>query len=227
MKKSVVFLPMRRGSERVKNKNIRPFADKEFGLFELKIEQLLKSNIDRIIVSTNDHQIINYAEKINNNKICIDHRPEEYCTSKTSTDDLISYAGTLFDNEIVIWTHVTSPFIDEKVYNDAIEIYQKNLSEFDSLMSVNKFQSFLWDSTGPINYNKDELKWPWTQTLNKLYEINSGIFIADSLIYQTIGDRIGSKPYLFETDKILSFDIDWEDDFAIAQEIYKAKKNNE
>ena len=58
-----VFLPCRSSSQRVKNKNIKKFSNKNFGLFELKILQLnLVKNIRNIIVSTNDKKIINYLK---------------------------------------------------------------------------------------------------------------------------------------------------------------------
>lgn len=38
--KVAFFLPTRKGSERVKNKNTRPFAGDEGGLVEIKIKQL-------------------------------------------------------------------------------------------------------------------------------------------------------------------------------------------
>ena len=41
--KIAFFLPTRKGSERVKNKNTRPFADIEGGLVENKIKQLLST----------------------------------------------------------------------------------------------------------------------------------------------------------------------------------------
>ena len=55
MDKIAFFLPTRKGSERVKNKNTRPFAGIEGGLIENKIRQLLCcEKIDEIILSTND-----------------------------------------------------------------------------------------------------------------------------------------------------------------------------
>jgi N-acylneuraminate cytidylyltransferase len=53
-----------------------------------------------------------------------------------------------------------------------------------------------------------------------LIEINNAVFIADSSIYKTYSDRIGKNPYLLETSKINSFDIDWQTDFDIAEQIY-------
>jgi CMP-N-acetylneuraminic acid synthetase len=49
---------------RVKNKNIKKFSNKKFGLFQLKIEQLiLVKGINNIIVSTNDKKILNFLKK--------------------------------------------------------------------------------------------------------------------------------------------------------------------
>ena len=223
MSKIVAFLPMRKGSQRVKNKNIRNFAGIEGGLTFIKISQLLKvKKIDKIVVSTNDEEVKKIAKSFENEKIVIDGRPEDLASSSTSTDDLISYVPSIIkEDSIVLWTHVTSPFVDEKIYEAMIEKYFEENSKFDSLMSVNKIQTFLWNSKKPINYNRDKEKWPRTQTIEPLYEVNSAVFIADIEIYKTLNDRIGNKPYLYELDKIKSFDIDWEEDFEIAEILWR------
>ena len=53
-----------------------------------------------------------------------------------------------------------------------------------------------------------------------IIEINNAVFIADKSIYKKYSDRIGKNPYLLKTSKINSFDIDWETDFDIAEQIY-------
>ena len=64
-----IFLPCRSSSMRVKNKNIKKFSDKKFGLFELKISQLiLVKGVRNIVVSTNDKKIINFLKKKKNKK---------------------------------------------------------------------------------------------------------------------------------------------------------------
>ena len=51
MDKIAFFLPARKGSERVKNKNTRSFAGIEGGLVENKIRQLLSTkHVDEIIL---------------------------------------------------------------------------------------------------------------------------------------------------------------------------------
>ena len=82
---------------------------------ELKISQLLLVKYVRnIIVSTNDMKIITYLKKLNNKKIIIDKRENKLCSSQTSTDDLINYVPKTTDAEHILWTHVTSPFFNNK-----------------------------------------------------------------------------------------------------------------
>lgn len=221
-----VFLPCRAGSERVPKKNTRTFAGVEGGLLKIKLSQLVSCReVDAVVLSTNDQEVIDIAEAMSDNKIIIDRRPEHLATSKTSTDDLVRYVPEVIADGVVLWTHVTSPFIDGSVYDKAIVQYKDLLAKgtHDSLMSVTPLRTFIWDKSGPINYDRNKEKWPRTQTIDPVFEINSGIFIAGIDVYRNLQDRIGEKPYLFETDDIESFDIDWEEDFYIAEAIYQKK----
>lgn len=218
-----IFLPCRSGSERIPEKNTKPFAGVEGGLLIIKLNQLIKmKEVDRIIVSTDDKKVKELATCLSD-KIIIDHRPKELAQSSTSTDDLVNYIPKIINEGHVLWTHVTSPFLNEKIYSKAIEKYFKNLNEgsYDSLMTVNRIQSFLWNEKGSFNYDRNIEKWPRTQTLKELFEINSGIFINSIENYKALGDRIGKKPYLMNTKGYSSFDIDWPDDFLLGEMIYK------
>ena len=84
--KIAFFLPTRKGSERVKNKNTRPFADIEGGLVENKIKQLLSTkHIDEILFSSNDEMCIAIAEKYtSDSRLRIIPRPNELCLSTTN-----------------------------------------------------------------------------------------------------------------------------------------------
>lgn len=206
-------------------KNIRPLADKPFGLLQIKLEQLLAAKrIDRIILSTNDEEVIEYAETLEASKLEIRLREDALASSSTSTDELIEYAGSQIEEGHILWTHVTSPFLNAPLYDAIIETYFKQLeSGYDSLMSVNELRGFVWDESRPINYDRNVEKWPRTQTLEALYEINSGVFLAPASVYKLKGDRIGSNPYKYVVDKIQGFDIDWEEDFLIAEAMLTAR----
>lgn len=219
------FLPCRSGSERVKNKNIRPFAGYEHGLIEIKLKQLSNvDEIDKIILSTNDIEIINFSKSLNLQKLVIHERDNSLCSSKTSTDEIIKLVGGLVKEGHILWTHVTSPFINSEMYSDIINSYEKSLSEgYDSLMTTSEIRSFVWNEEGPINYNREIEKWPRTQTLPILHEVNSGAFLTHSDIYRKNIDRIGNKVKLYPLSKISGHDIDWPEDFVIAESLLNEK----
>lgn len=222
MKPNIVFLPCRKGSQRVPNKNTRPFAGIEGGLLRIKLEQLLAcKKIDKIYLSSDDEVVLNIGREMHDDRIVIDKRPDYLCQSSTSTDDVVKYVPELIkEDATIIWTHVTSPFLKAETYDDMIETYYKNEPEYDSLMSVNELRTFIWDKDGAVNYDREVEKWPRTQTLEPWYEINSGVFIADRSIYAQLQDRVGKHPFLYPTSKMESYDIDWPEDFEVAEKLY-------
>ena len=219
------FLPCRKGSERVPKKNIKPFAGYPFGLIQIKINQLLSSNlIDDIILSTNDDEILDYAKTIKSGKLRLHKRSESLSSSSASTDDLVAHALELIPDSHILWTHVTSPFIAANDYDTIISEYFKSLGNgYDSLMTTSLIHGFLWNEDGPINYDRGIEKWPRTQTLPAIHEVNSGVFLSHSVNYKTFDDRIGENPFLYPLSKIKSFDIDWPNDFSIGECIAAAE----
>jgi len=215
----ICFLPCRKGSERIPQENIKPFSDHENGLIEIKIQQLLGAKlVDKIIVSTNDDEIIKFVTEIDSAKICLHHREEYLSSGTTSTDDLILHALSLIPDGHILWTHVTSPFVTSRHYDEVVSRYLDALDEgYDSLMTTTPIRSFLWYKNRPVNYNRKLEKWPQTQKLTPVHEINNGVFIASSNIYREFHDRIGDAPYLYALDKIVSHDIDWPEDFVMAE----------
>lgn len=219
-----VFLPCRKGSQRVPKKNIKPFAHYQNGLIEVKLAQLIESkNVDRIYLSTNDDEILDYADSLDSEKIQIHKRCEELSSSTTSTDDLVAHALELIKEGDILWTHVTSPFLGAGVYDEIISNYYDKLDKgFDSLMTTDLIHGYLWNESEAINYDREVEKWPRTQTLKPVHEVNSAVFLASADVYQNLDDRIGQKPFLYSLDKIQGFDIDWEEDFDIAQAMVNA-----
>jgi CMP-N-acetylneuraminic acid synthetase len=221
--KCIAFLPCRKGSERVENKNTKRFANIDGGLISIKLNQLLSvDEIDEIFLTTNDDSILEYASSLGEERVIIDQRDEDLCSSSTSTDELIQYAANNISEGILLWTHVTSPFVTTRIYEDAIRAYSDNVisGNSDSLMSVNEIHKFIWSANSPVNYDRKIEKWPRTQTLSALYEVNSAIFMADSEIYRSKLDRIGENPYMMTLSNLIAHDIDWEEDWTIAEQIY-------
>ena len=226
MKVSII-LPIRKGSQRVKNKNIRPFSKEGKSLTELKIIELLKiKNVAEIIVTTNYEEAIDQIEAItkDNPKVIIDRRPEHLCKSSTAVKDLIEYMPTITEGDHILWLHVTSPFVKAEDYEKAIEDYFKALKNgYDSIMSVTEIKQFLWSDREKRIVNAEaniDNKWVQTQDLEVLYEINHAFYINSRKNYLTMSDRIGINPYLSILKGSKNIDIDYEADFELAKKIF-------
>mgnify|MGYP000002601464 CR=1 FL=1 len=219
------FLPCRSGSQRIKNKNTRKFSKFKFGLFQLKVEQLIKvKEFSEIIISTDDTKIMNFLKKKKYKKVNLIERPKNLSLSKTKTDDLIIYASKLFNkNDHILWTHVTSPTFGAEDYSNAIKVYKSNIKKYDSLVGCNVIQDFIFNNKNPINYNYKKTYWPNTQNLEKLYKINNTFFLTSAKNYIFKKNRLGSKIFFLNIKKLKSFDIDWPEDFKVAEKIYEMK----
>jgi len=226
------FLPCRKGSQRIPDKNIKDFSGIQGGLLKIKIEQLLACNdIDSIVISSNDERVLDYSSRYSSSRIVIDERPEHLGSNSTTTDELIQYVPKLITEVDDLLTHFTAPFVTENDYADIIENYRLRLSEgFDSLMTVLKLQGFIWSKSKPISYDRNQMKWPMTQNIEPLFEVDSGVFLSSIENYKLHLDRIGRHPFLYEQDKIKSIDIDWPDDFYFAERMWQQlmldKKND-
>lgn len=223
--KIAFYLPTRKGSERVKNKNTIPFAGIEGGLIENKIRQLCETRlIDEILLSTNDETCMEIAENyaVRDKRVRIIPRPEELCLSSTDLQDLILYVPTITDADHILWGHVTTPLAGAKEYDTGIQIYLDKLGDgYDSLVGVTELKNFLLNKEGKLVNNTTPIPWPRTQDLEPLYEINHTIFLAKREVYVEQKNRIGKKPYIHVMDVLHSFDIDWPDDFIIAEIMFK------
>ncbi|WP_145255080.1 cytidylyltransferase domain-containing protein [Pseudomonas sp. DE0157] len=217
--RTTCFLPCRKGSERVPDKNIRPFGHHKFGLIEIKLQQLINTSaIDEIVLSTNDDAILEYASSLRTNKLKLYKRREDLSSSQTSTDQLVAHALDLISEGNILWTHVTSPFISAQHYDQIVKLHNEKITQgYDSLMTTNVIHGFLWKNGAAMNYDRNVEKWPRTQTLPPVHEVNSGAFLAHTDIYRNLNDRIGVNPYLHSLGKLVSHDIDWPDDFIIAE----------
>lgn len=221
------FLPCRRGSQRVVNKNTRAFAGHEDGLLGIKLRQLMEVECDEIVVSSNDELVLDISRRVlasGRRKFRVLERPDELGSNTTSTDELIRYVPQLVDDGDVLWTHVTSPFVGPALYERAIADYYAALQQgtHDSLAAATLRQTFMWNDKGPVNYDRSKERWPRTQTLEQWWEINSAIFIAPIATYRELGDRIGERLLLWELDELAGMEIDREPQFHACEELMKA-----
>ena len=218
------LVPMKDLSERVSKKNYRPFGNHK-PLFTHIVSTLLKcGKIQEIIINTDSEKIKNYC-KCNFPSIQIIDRPENLTDGSIPMNEIIKHDLSLVDGEIFLQTHSTNPLVKSETFDKAINVFLNNFPKKDSLFSVNKYQTRLWDKNGKtINHNKNILL--KTQDLEPLYEENSCIYIFERKSFLENNNRIGHKPIIFEMDKFESIDIDEEIDFYIAEKMYHFNLKN-
>ena len=113
----VALIPVREGSQRVKNKNFRTFADGK-SLLEIIINQLKKAGcFDRIYISSDSDKVRQIAL---NNGVDFLERSTEMCQSNVIWSDVVEHImNTIPGDPIVTWALATSPLF--KRYADAVE----------------------------------------------------------------------------------------------------------
>ena len=216
-------IPARGGSVRVKNKNIRSFADSS--LLEIKIEQLKRINrISKIVVSSDSDLILDIALK---HGVFASKRPLEYCDEKSKTfNEVVTYiASEQVDTEDMMWMPCVCPLVADETIEDALNVYQKIINgnvDKDSVVSSVLFKEYIFDTNGPINFSVEHhVK---SQDLPNWHYICNGFFIAKANKMSEWGFVYGPNPYLYEISKYEAIDIDDDVDFGLAEYLYLSKQ---
>jgi CMP-N-acetylneuraminic acid synthetase len=219
--KVTALIPIKVNSERVAGKNFRLFNGVPLYTIVLKTLESC-SLIDKIIVNTDSPEIKNYIQENLPRTTAID-RPQNLLGDMVVMNTLIEHDIQFSENEHVFQTHCTNPLITEKTIKEAIEQYFNSLDTNDSLLSVTRIQArTYWENGSPINHDLKDMK--RTQDLDAVFEENSNFFIFSKTSFKNaLNSRIGKRPKLFEINKIEAIDIDYEEDFLLAELIHKNK----
>lgn len=208
------LVAVRSGSQRVQNKNIRPFAGKS--LLEIKLEQLLSIKVlDGVVVNSNDLQMLEIAQKMGCETV---KREEYYASNQVSMSEVYKNMAENFDGDVVIYANVTNPLLKTYTIEKAIETYMFQSENFDSLNSAHLIKEFLFHEGHPINYELK--KQPRSQDLPDIYALNFAINIIEKEKMIQCKNVVGEKPYIWGIDEVEATDIDNPIDFEFAEYIY-------
>ena len=71
----------------------------------------------------------------NKNRVKFIKREEKYCNEKSKTpNDMVRNMLGFVEEEIILWAHITNPFINEENYSEALKIFLSSKKK-DSLYS--------------------------------------------------------------------------------------------
>lgn len=220
--KLVALMPMRHSSERVKGKNYRPFGDGR-PLFQHMLDVLVGTDgIDKVVINTDSPKVKDICEREYPQVHLID-RPEHLRPGTTPMNNVLLHDVSLVDSAFYLQTHSTNPLLSKDTLKAAVDSFYANFPIYDSLFSVTRVQTRLWDPLArAVNHNPAILL--RTQDLPPLYEENSCIYIFSKENLTVRQNRIGLRPFMFEMDPFEAVDIDEEINFRVAEAIYHGLK---
>jgi CMP-N-acetylneuraminic acid synthetase/quercetin dioxygenase-like cupin family protein len=221
--KIVAMIPVRLGSTRVKNKNLR-MIDKN-PLIQYIVDSALQSEyLDDIYINSESPIFKGIA---NHNNIQFYQRDKKLASDKATNDD---FALDFIDNvecDVLIQLLATSPFLSAEEIDGFIS---KMIEEkYDTMVSVSDVRIECIYKKQPINFDQKK-QTPPSQFLEPIKAYACGIMGWKTDIFKKNMEKNGSayhggdgKTGFFELKGFSTVDIDNEDDFILAEAIAKSR----
>ena len=209
------IIPARGGSKRIPKKNMKLLGGAP--LISYTIKEGLSSNLDAIVVSSDDSEILDFCSMFDLFTI---KRPNHLCTDESPTISTLQHALTTMGDKFdaVMTLQPTSPFRKAHHINSAIELFESE--RCDSLVSIQKVpHNFSFEKIMSIENDRlllsDTLK--RSQDILDTYARNgAAIYISNSGLIEE-GRILGDCILPFRMNKIDSIDLDDQEDWIIAE----------
>jgi CMP-N-acetylneuraminic acid synthetase len=216
----LALVPMRHHSQRVPGKNYRPLAGKP--LYQHIIETLLAvPEISQVLVDTDSQPVMDGLRR-DFPRVQVEERPGYLRADTIPMNEILLHDASLVAADFYLQTHSTNPLLRPETISQAIQAFLADYPAHDSLFSVTRLQTRLYDQHGqPLNHDPAVLL--QTQDLPPVYEENSCIYIfsRDTLVRRR--NRLGERPLMFPIDAAEAWDIDEELDFSITDFLMKQR----
>ncbi len=211
--KTVALIPIKLGSKRVPGKNIKPFFDGKPLMSFIQKACINAGNIDEIYIYCSDDAVIPYV--IPGVKYL--KRPDYLDGDNINANDFIREFMKTVDADIYVNAHTTSPFAKPSTIAELVDKVASG--EYDSAFCAESLRTFMWEDGKPINFDPDHF--PRTQDLPLIYGETSIAYVFTKESFLKHNRRLGSHPFIKEVGKIEAMDIDYPEDFDIANAVYK------
>jgi CMP-N-acetylneuraminic acid synthetase len=208
----VALVPMRHHSQRVPGKNYRLLAGKP--LYQHIIGTLLAvPEIAEVVVDTDSEPVMEGLRR-DFPAVKVLDRPVSLRADTVPMNEILVYDTAQAQADFYLQTHSTNPLLRPETVSRAVRTFLAGTPAHDSLFSVTRLQTRLWDQNGrAVNHDPNVLL--QTQDLPPVYEENSCIYIFSRPVLVSRRNRLGERPLMFEMGADEAWDIDEELDFAI------------
>lgn len=211
--KTAAFVPIRLNSRRVEGKNLRLLGGRPLMTFILDTLRRCE-RIDEVYVYCSDPDIERYLP----DGVRFLRRDPALDSDSTLGEEIYDAFTREVEADIYVLAHATSPFIRSATVDDAVARVEGG--RYDSAFSAERIQTFAWYEGKTLNYSPERI--PRTQDLEPVFVETSAFFVFRREVWRDMRRRIGVRPYMAVTDRIESMDIDYPDDFTLAEAIVAA-----
>ncbi|QTD55412.1 acylneuraminate cytidylyltransferase family protein [Parasphingorhabdus cellanae] len=214
-----VIVPVRRGSSRIAEKCLLPFGDQET-LIEWKLAQLTKViDPQRIYLSSEDEAFLDLADRFGVSR----HRRARHLAIDHIAPfrDVITGIVRDIPHAHIAWSTVVCPLMAPQEYCDAFRAYHDSVicGDDDSLLGVNLMKEYFWSRDGALNYEATR-NHTISQDLPDWYKVTNSIYMAPRQQILAREYFVGDNPVLQPLSKLAGVDIDYIEDYRIAQALY-------
>lgn len=206
--KTVAFVPIRLNSKRVVGKNMKPLAGRPL-LYHVPHTLLQVEGIDEVYVYCSSEAVVPHLPE----GVQWLSRPDTLDSDSTLGAEIYDAFVTAVPADIYVLAHATSPFLKAETVAKALSAVQSGA--YDSAFTAEAVRTFTWYEGRALNYDQQHI--PLTQTLEPIYTETSGFYMFTRELWQKHRRRIGFSPYMAVVDRIEGIDIDYPDDFALAE----------
>lgn len=206
--KIVAIVPAKGSSDRIPSKNSQLLDGKP--LFINMLEKLLKCpSINEVWLDTDSDEFIEIANEL---PIHIMKRDPKLSSNTTDGNALFLNEVNHIDADIYLQILCTSPFIDIQTIEKTLTTLA-NDPNYDSAVMVKKEKQYLWKNNIPaydIKHIPNSIDLPDTiiETM--------GMYIMYREKALKLQRRIGNNPYLIYATPIEAIDVNWAEDFHLA-----------
>ncbi|WP_341199534.1 acylneuraminate cytidylyltransferase family protein [Croceibacter atlanticus] len=223
MKKSVGFIPLRKGSKGIPGKNKKDLAGKP--LYQWILDEAILSNLDEVFVFTDDEEIFNeVSQNYASQKVKALIRSAESASDTASTEfAMIEFANQIdYNFSTLCLLQATSPLTNTTAINNALS--KMETEDIDSLVSVVRTHRFVWNEDG-TSKNYDIFKRPRRQDFKGLLIENGAIYCTTISAFKNSKNRISGAIGLLEMNEDTLIEIDTLTDWVILEQLLLAKNH--
>ena len=227
------IVPARSGSKRVPGKNKRDFAGKPLFMWALSAARDARM-IDRLVVSSDDEQILNEAAGIDP-ELALE-RPASLAGDESPAIDYVRHALSVLEAEgdrydVVVIVQPTSPLVLPEDVDGTIELLQRSGSDsavsiqrVDQMVHPFKLRQLQGDRLVPFLVNEEGRM--AAHEIPDVYVRNGAVYASRRDVIEA-GDVIGADCRGYEMPRERSVDINDEVDFRFAEFLLERVANSQ